>query len=377
MFKGLSAPDYLEWQQEILETLYHGLEIATVYGRKYPAAIIKPSLGWKYPFTDLCKLTEVNLPEIQISKKQNTYKKMLGRSLKWPQMKGFALRRIHLDEQGRAGVIEAVTTNFLQNVITTHILEWELYQLYEKDRHRAKDLDENNILGHLPRRTLYHNNRLGRDAVLEPANAYPLISLQAMVVFRDSRTSTKPIWRIVTAKRSNEVVVKPNFFQFQPAGGFEIYGTETDNDEYLVRQGFDLKAALFREYAEELFDAKYLQVKADSRDPMSVLSDPNVQKLMDLIDSGKAFIDYLGVVVDLAVLRHELSFLIVITDENFCRNPFLGSWEAHNIYSVRPHELRSVLSEGILHGSSAALLQLAMESELLREIGISTELLRS
>ena len=166
MFKGLSNPDYLEWQQEILETLYHGLEIATVYGRKYPAAIIKPSLGWKYPFTDLCKLTEVNLPRIQISKEQKTYVKMLGRSLKWPQIKGFALRRIHLNEQGRAGVIEAVTTNFLQNVITTHILEWELYQLYKKNPHRARDLDEKNILGHLPRRALYHNNRLGNTLFL-------------------------------------------------------------------------------------------------------------------------------------------------------------------------------------------------------------------
>ncbi len=376
LFRGLSNPAYLEWQQEVLETLYHGLEIAIVYGRRYPAAIIRPRSGWRYPFTDLCKLTEVKLPTLKISKEQETYIKMLGRSLKWPQMKGFALRRMHLDDQGRADVIEAVTTNFLQNVITAHILEWELYQLYKDNHPGPRNLGETGILKRLPRRAIYHNGRPGQLAILEPASAYPLISLQAIVVFRDTRISSAPTWRIVTAKRSDEVVVKPGFFQFQPAGGFEVYGTEADDDDYLVRQGFNLATALFREYAEELFKAEHLIVKLDSRDPTSVLSDPNIQQLMALIDAGKAFIDYLGVVVDLAVLRHELSFLIVIADENFCRNPLLGSWEARNIDSVPPRELRSRLSTGVLHSSSAALLQLAMESERLRELGVSAELIQ-
>jgi len=374
LFHGLSTPAYLEWQQEILETLYCGLEIATVYGRRYPAAIIRPSLRWQYPFSGLCELTEVELPKIQISKKQKAYIKMLGRSLKWPHMKGFALRRIRLDDQSRADVIDVVTTNFLQNVITTHFLEWELYKFYNENRLKLKDLDQAKILEHLSRRAIYHNGRPGRLAVLEPVSAYPLIGLQALVVFRDTRTSSNPIWRIITAKRSNEVVVRPGFFQFQPAGGFEVYGTEDDDDDYLVSEGFDLTAALFREFSEELFDAKHLQVKPDSRDPSSVLSDPHIQQLLALIDIRKAFVDYLGVVIDLAILKHDLSFMILIADENFCRNPFLGSWEAKNILGIPPQELRSVLSQGMLSGNSAALLQLAMESERLRELGISKDL---
>lgn len=378
LFQCLSNSAYLEWQQEVLEILYEGLEIATVYGHRYPAAIIRPSLGWKYPFGNLCKLTEVNLPMLQVSKEQKAYVKMLGRSLKWPMMKGFALQRIHIDNEGHGGEIETVTTTFLQNVITTHILEWELYKLYNKNHPNPSDLGEKGILNHLPRRTQYHNNRKGQLAILEPTSAYPLISLQAIVVFYDTKISSNPTWRIVTTRRSDEVVVKPGFFQFQPAGGFEVYGTEKDDDAYLVEQGFNLTAALFREYAEEIFDAKELQVKPDGRDSDSaVFSHPSVRELTTLINNGRASIDYLGIVVDLAVLRHELSFLIVINDKEFCNNPLLGSWEAKNIVAVPPRNLRTFLSKGVLHGSSAALLQLAMESKRLRDIGISRELIQS
>lgn len=309
-----------------------------------------------------------------MSPDQKAYLRMLGTSVKWPQMKGFALKRLCLDEAGRADVIEATTTRFVHNLVTSHILEWELHELYAKKRSSSALIDEASLLHALPRRAAYHGGRPGHLAVLEPMEAFPLISLQAMIVFRDTRMPSKSEWRIVTAKRSADVVVKPGFFQFHPAGGFEVYGTESDEDDYLVRQGFDVTLALFREFAEEIYDAKYLQARPDGRDPISVLSDPNMQYLVGLINSGTATVDYLGVVVDLQLLRHELSFLIVIPDEEFCKRPFLGSWEAKHITGIEPHDMRSVLADGILHASSAGLLQLAIASERLRQLGVSTAL---
>jgi hypothetical protein len=85
-------------------------------------------------------------------------------------------------------------------------------------------------------------------------------------------------------------------------------------------------------------------------------------------------VDYLGVTVDLQLLRPELSFLIVIADGEFCRKPFLASWEAKNLVGIAPHSLRAVLDGGTLHSSSAGLLQLAIESERLRDLGVSDEL---
>lgn len=166
----------------------------------------------------------------------------------------------------------------------------------------------------------------------------------------------------------------PGYFQFQPAGGFEVYGSETDDDPYLVRQGFNVLHSLLREYAEELFDARHLQVRPDSRDPSSILAEPCVRDLLILVDKEKAFIDYLGIVIDLVTLRYELSFLILIEDESFCRSPLLGSWEAINLSCNSPRELQSVLSDGLLHGDSAALLELASENERLKILGISQHL---
>jgi hypothetical protein len=67
--------------------------------------------------------------------------------------------------------------------------------------------------------------------------------------------------------------------------------------------------------------------------------------------------------------------LIVIDDATFCNNQLLGSWEAKSINAVLPKELKSYLSGGILHGSSAALLQLAIENKRLQDLGISADLL--
>ena len=69
--------------------------------------------------------------------------------------------------------------------------------------------------------------------------------------------------------------------------------------------------AKFREYAEELFNAKHLAANEGEGDPNSaVLCEPNVHQLITLVEAGKASIDFLGVVVDLTILRHELSLCL-------------------------------------------------------------------
>ena len=362
--------------------MYSGLEIATVYGRRYPAAIIRPAPNWQYPFGSICRLMDVNMPTLVEDREQKNYLKLLGRSLKWPKMSGFALRRILCDDRGRAEAIEAVVTNFRQNVVTSHILEWELYQFYTSNRTNQSSPTASGVAGileRLPRRAAYHAERPAR-----------LCSARACIrVSADQSTGYGRVSRLRdgSVSQPGELLLRgvrrrlwssQAISNFNRQGALGLHGTDDDSDESLVLEGFDVRmAALFREYAEELFDAKHLQVRPDGRDAKSVLADPNVRQLVDLIKDGKASIDYLGIVIDLSVLRHELSFLIIIDDESFCRNPLLGSWEAKNIQTPKPSELLSVLATGVLHGSSAALLQLAMESEHLRNLGISMDLVRS
>jgi hypothetical protein len=189
-----------------------------------------------------------------------------------------------------------------------------------------------------------------------------------LVAFYDNRRPDAEGWRVVLARRSNDVLVKPGFLQFQPAGGFEVYGSEHDESGFLLRQGFDVGDALLREYAEELFDARELQENTAGRDPQSIRSHPVIAPLLEAIERDTARIEFMGTIVDLTVLRHELSFLILIKDEFFCRSELLGSWESKNIAAPLVHNLPEALREGQVHGSSAGLLLLALESEIGKEV---------
>jgi len=160
-----------------------------------------------------------------------------------------------------------------------------------------------------------------------------------------------------------------------PAGrGFEVYGHEDDDLDIQLRQGFDVRAALFREYAEELYNVEELSFRSDGRDSGSILAEPHISQLITLIGDNKASMDFLGIITDLTILRHELSFLIVIDDPDYCRYPIIGSSEAKRMFSLNMAELKTIFSNQNVHSSSAGLLQLAIESDRLKSLGISSSL---
>ncbi len=373
MFETLNSPEYLEWQQTTIEALYDDLNITTLYGKRYPAATISANTKTQYPFDQLLgPLEETAVQELSLNRHQRRYLRILKSSLRYPKLKGFALKEVKLDAKGHIKRVDARVSDFEQNIATAHFLEWELYNLYRK--RNALDFNNGTLLQHLKKRALYHNGRPAAEAIRKPNKAFPLISVQALIVYKDYSKAPQPQWEILLAKRSDEVIVKPGYFQFQPAGGFELFGAESDDIEYQIKQGYDVRSALFREYAEEIFNAEHLQYRTNSADSGSVFSDENVKYLIKLIDNEKAHVDFLGMVVDLTLLRHELSFLILIDDKKFSKTSFAGSWEARNILSVKPNELKEVISTGELTCSSAGLLKLAMKNKRLKALGISKKL---
>ncbi len=371
--QGLISREYLLWQQQILEILYPDLEIVSVDGKRYPAAILRHERSVDYPFEGLCVLRDLRLPEVVPTKTQKQYVKLLGNTLHAPRMKGFALQMIHYNPDGRTQSFDTITTNQYQNLVTSHILEWELYQLF-KSQNGYIPASPDEILAKLPYRAQYHDGRFGSSAIAEPHNAYPLLSVQAIVIYQDTRGVGQPVWRVVLAKRSQDVIVKPGFFQFQPAGGFEVFGSEDDDADFLVRQGFDVGDALLREYAEELFDVTEFRLNPQGRDPRSIRSHQIVRQLVEAVRKNTAWIEFVGTIVDLTVLRHELSFVILIQDNFFCNSELLGSWEAKNMTSPQAENLREILSGGVLHGGSAGLLQLAVGSKRVKELGLGQAL---
>lgn len=373
LFRDLVKPEFLEWQQKLLEQLYPNLEFASLYGKKYPAAILHPDKVIEYPFDSLCQLQSIQLPTYQFDRRQKQYLKILGKSLRAPKMKGYALSRIHYDKNGKTKFFDAVTSNQEQNLVSCHILEWELHKYYQRERGMLQS--KKNHLEYLPYRAKYHDGRNGVEVISEPHSAYPLISVQAIVIFKDTRGVGKPVWRVVLAKRSEEVIVKPGFFQFQPAGGFEVYGSQDDNAEYLVKQGFDIGDALLREYGEELFNIEEFQENTEGRDAYSIRSHPVVSQLVDAVKRNTAWFEFIGTVFDLTVLRPELSFLILIEDDFFCKSSLLGSWESMNIMSPSVDELGSILKRSAVHCGSVGLFQLAIDNERIQKLGIAKSMI--
>jgi len=378
LFDGLCEPEFLTWQQKTLEVLYPDGKFVELLGQRYPAVLLPRSAELHYPFEGLCVLKDETVPCEYLDRRQERYLRVLGDTLRAPRMKGFALSKIVYDSCGGTNVFEVRAIRQLHSLATCHILESEMFELYRKKRTQGVTATTGDLTD-LPYRRKYHGKKKGISAIAEPSDAYPLLGVQGLVFFYDDRRKECPGWRVVLARRSNKVLVKPGFLQFQPSGGFEVYGSQEDESVSLLRQGFDVADALLREYAEELFNAKDLQENKEGRDPNVIRSHEFVSPLLEAVDKGTATIEYLGTIVDLTILRPELSFLIIIRDSFFCRNKLLGSWEARNILAHWVGDLPRALREGQLHGSSAGLLQLTLESSRGREVlsSVAADLLAS
>lgn len=363
--RKMNDPAYLAWVLRVVSRIYAGLEFVSIYGRKHPAVIFRAGKTFAYPFTGLCQLKSTEIADMKMNPAQKAYIALLGDSVKRPKMKGFATEEIIL-ENGGVAAVNARTITYEQNLVTAHILEWELFQHYNKSKEITDD-----ILSELTLRSVYHGNRPPAAAILKPSDAYPLISVQALVIYKDYKDPDNVKWKAVVAQRQENVAIKPELWQIPPAGGFEVYGHEDDQLEIQLLQGFDVRAALFREYAEELYNVEEMSFCKDGRDSGSILSEQHIAYLIKLIHSRKASVDFLGIITDLTILRHELSFLILIDDAGYCEHPILGSSESKKIFSMSLDDLRTTFSTQNVHSSSAGLLQLAIESDRLKENGIA------
>lgn len=370
--KKMNDRNYLNWQQKLFEIVYSESQFVELYGKKYPATIIRSSTKHSYPFKNLCNLQSTNIVDYKPSRMQKNYLSYLGDSVKRPKMSGFSLKNISLDSEGRVDSISAIASNYEQNLITAHILEWELFKYYEKNKNKPNDFPS--VISKLKYRSNYHGVRNPSSALLAPSNAFPLISVQALVIYKDYKDPDNVEWKAVVAKREKNVAVKPDLWQIQPAGGFEVYGHESDDSKILLEQGFDIRLALLREFAEELFNINELDFCGDGRDAQSILSEKHIAMLIELIRIGKASFEFLGVITDLTILRPEASFLIVIDDKEFGQLQILGSSESVKICSLSMDQLKNTFSTDMVHSSSAGLLQLALESSRLVDLGIAKEL---
>lgn len=288
----------------------------------------------------------------------------MSANIKKPNLIGFELDTFLLNEQDEIIGFEANICQYKHTVTTSHILEFELYKLYCKNKKIVHSSRED-ILKALPYRSKIHEGQTSKEVVLKGKNRHSLLSVQMMVICYDDIFDD---YRMVMFKRSEEVAIKPNYWHIVPAGGFEIFEKEDMRNPHIIEENFDVQLALFRELLEELFNGKDFEDNEVGNDRNYIIyQHPAIIELDRLIKEQKAHLDFLGNVTDLTTLRAELSFILVVDDSNFIKNNFQKNFEGAVSQRVRVDNLERMLKNDLLYPSSAGLIKLAEDSPLFQK----------
>ena len=323
-------PEFQAWQTAFLYSLYApsaaalrwdstGMFFPSVKGQRYPVVCFEAALNIE-PFTHsqlapgLCTRHAQELPKLVVDPEasipswacdvslRRRYFELLSyaqRVSRW-NMRGFALSSLRLDDAFRVTGFDARICTYGENCLTSHVLGYDMLDSWMRNRPGQLQLP-----------------RPGLEAVLHTNGEefLPLISVQAIVAYRDDENE----WRVLTMERSGDLASASGFWQFPPAGGFEIFGTEIEDEDY-VRQQFDIRMALMREFMEEIFGDVEMACEAPKGGNSEQEGAEGYRKLLKALRSDQACIHFLGVVTELVSMRPEFSFLIVLNDIEYFRD---------------------------------------------------------
>ena len=102
-----------------------------------------------------------------------------------------------------------------------------------------------------------------------------------------------------------------------------------------------------------------------------LLKDKRIMEIEDMLHNGDAEFQFLGSVIDLAGLRHELSFVLVIHDETYSKTQFLANEESKKgaIYNIPIQDLENRASIWKkIHAPSAAMWYLFKQTQLYQSL---------
>ena len=312
------------------------------------------------------------------------YSYVLEGKILYPDRPGYMLDQIHLNDEGVVDRFSAHVGTFAENVYSCHVLEYELYRAYlQYEKARRRGTVASYWLNMMPRMEIRNKIHADVDGVrkseypkkmarslLSGFGRHSLLSVQMLVVVK-SRSSG--MYEVKLAQRSSKVVISPNIYQFIPAGGFEILN-DSDDDQYddkELSENFSPGCAVFREFLEELFNVPEFNGGGFGSVADRVLKDPRIRKINCMLNNGTAEMQFLGSVMDLRGLRHELSFVLVIHDPDYSEIQFLGNEECKKgrVLSIpigKFDDEKAIWNN--LHGPSAAMWGLFKQTKIYEAI---------
>lgn len=310
--QGLLREDYQAWELETIQGIYSDFSLFQEGGRTYPAVLLQGSEKVRYPFDELTRpenLLDRSEPfSYQSSELYHDFRKIVGPTIHYPNLYGFANEGLMLDEAGKVEGFLARPRMFRETAYTSHILHYELWRAFQRlGKDRPATLDD------LPIRKRIHADLSNREVLFSGKNRSCLCGVSVAVVAYDENAGD---YEAAVAVRSNDVASYPGYLSIVPSGGFELYELEDRQDSFSIRKNFKICAALYREYIEELFgDVEFDHATGDD-DLRRLYRNEHIKALRNGI--GKTyFFDFLGVIMDLASLRPMFAFVLRIDDPAF------------------------------------------------------------
>ena len=376
---------FLLWRTALLKKLYYAFDAAYVFHKEHPVITIAGAPGIAYPFKTMYDKNELDIREHDWDIKTSTcleYKALVGHKIRNPKLLGYTLNQLKFNDKNQVVGFTSKMGTYEQNVYTSHILEYELYKAYNScELNDLSTVDADTILKQLPLRSFIHNGKTDkktqREVLTTGVNRASLLSVQAAILFYNEDDDE---YVAIVNKRSNDVATKPGYYQFLPAGGFEMFAEAERHEAIVIRDNFSVRKGIFREYLEELFASNK---GADDFVPAGVdydiaqgqldfiqlvMKNPNVVKVKNMIDRGTAHFEFLGIVVNMEDLRVELSFALRVDDKEYANNCFSYNHESIHISLKKVSTIESELEGGNVAPASAGLYRLLKESHLYREI---------
>jgi len=226
----------------------------------------------------------------------------------------------------------------------------------------------NKIKSKMYLRNSIHKNKSIDDVLRSGCYRASLLVIQLIVIIIDDKGQ----YNVLFEKRSDKVADRAGFYQFIPKGAFEILGSEGDCPDFKLNKNFSLKYVIFREYLEELFNDKSYEKGTAADNLHRLKNDQRLIEIESMIKNGEACLEFLGSIVDLASLKNELSFALIIDKKDYFRKIFKTSEETEEFSRVPFHQFEDFVEEKInnkiikkqLSPPSAALYKLFVDNHL-------------
>lgn len=409
--KELCDRKFIDWQYDAMRLIYGDL-INEKQQQGIKINLSKLEIGDKvceyeavtiqmrevsYPFEGICDKSglrtkaDIAKSEYSYDKKllqRNTvfkkYRKLIQYTVRYPKRLGYMLNEIVIDNKSGECHISAYSGNYENNLMQSHILEYELYQLYKsmvRKRFFSKEtpkLTRDFLMEYMPLRASIHRKFAEgteteeSDVLLSGKYRSSLLGVQMLVLVKNYSGS----YDALRIRRSPDVAAKAGYLQFIPSGGFEAMNDATDFDAQW--DNYSISKALFRELLEECFGIDEDSPKFSSNviSPDRIYYNPYIRELLCMLENKIAHLVFLGTSMNLVGLRQELCFLLRIDDASF-GSQLTSNYEsksAIHLVDIRNLErgdfwCRSEADDDLkmLNCTSAGLFELARNSRLYQE----------